>query len=541
LPDGSLLLVTAAQYLSSGNANTPLIGRSGASLPDLGSTFVATIKIEWFPEGFEDNTVIGHVELLFTQYQTTLQGSSQVFPITDACYPAKPATAGLSSHKGTVGSTVSFVLHRFSEDPGLAVYFGGKQIGSVATDKFGNATGSFVVPEAPAGATTVTFASDGRTDDTGYTVTPSIQVFPSGTVLRGQVVTVALRGYPKNSLVYILWKKGTSWVSLTSVRTGGTGSANTYIKVPSFAVIGTNSVRGDGDNTLAHAETGAVTVAASSASLSPTSGIVNSGVSFSISWFPPNTTIGIKWDSTSLGTIQTNSSGKASGSFRVPAAPMGKHTVRWSVGSITAQRTFTVVPRIKVIPGTVSRGQTVNFSLRGYAKYETVRIRWKKGSTWVEIGRVRTSGTGSANAYLKVPAWAPDGPASVRGDSLNSTGGRAQTNAVTVSGGTYRPAEATKTPTPSPAATKTPTATATPKATSTPVATASPTTTSTVGSPTPSPPATSQPSATAEPSQSPTAEPTSEAPQPSPTATPTDTVEATSMPLVETPTPEPEA
>jgi hypothetical protein len=245
------------------------------------------------------------------------------------------------------------------------------------------------------------------------------------------------------------------------------------------------------------------------ASLSPTSGTVNSNASFSISSYPPNTSIGVRWDGTLLGTIGTNSSGKASGTFKIPAAPMGTHKVRFSVGSIGTERTFTVIPRIKVIPGEVSRGQTVNISLRGYKARETVRIRWKKGSVWVEIAQVTTSNSGSANIDVKVPTWAPVGPNSVRGDSVNSTGGRAQTNAVTVK----------SPPTPTPTVTPTLTPTRTPTATKTP--SPSPTATLTP-SPTPTATATAEPTFTATPTETATPEPTSTA---TPTATSTPTPE----------------
>ena len=238
------------------------------------------------------------------------------------------------------------------------------------------------------------------------------------------------------------------------------------------------------------------------ASLSPTSGTVNSSVSFSTNSFPANSSLTVKWDSTTLGSISSNSSGKSSGSFKVPAAPLGKHTVRWSTGGLAAQRTFTVIPRIKITPSVnVRRGQIVNVSLRGYAAHETVNIRWKKGSTWAHVAYVTTSSTGSANIDVRVPNYVPDGSTSVRGDGSY---GRAQTNAVTVSGGTFRSSEATKTPTSTPSPNVSPTSTAT-------------------AAPTQSPEA------------SPTIEPTTPAntPEASPTASPTE------PPSTDTPTTEP--
>jgi hypothetical protein len=225
----------------------------------------------------------------------------------------------------------------------------------------------------------------------------------------------------------------------------------------------------------------------------------------------------MRWDGAVIATFGTNSSGNATGSFKVPAAPMGTHKVRFSVGSIGTERTFSVVPRIKVIPAEVNRGQTVNISLRGYAKYETVRIRWKKGTSWVEIARVRTSGTGSANINnVKVPLWASFGLNSVRGDSVNSTGGRAQTNAVTVMGAATPTATPTKTPTASP--TKTATPSPSPTATLTPTQT--PTSTATVEAPTQTP----------EPTFTGTPPPATETATPEPTWTSSPTATSTPTP-----------
>jgi hypothetical protein len=162
----------------------------------------------------------------------------------------------------------------------------------------------------------------------------------------------------------------------------------------------------------------------------------------------------------------------------------------------------------------------VNVSLRGYAAHETVNIRWKKGSTWFHIAYVTTSSTGSANIDVRVPTFVPDGPTSVRGDGRY---GRAQTNAVTVSGGTYRPSEATKTPTPSPTAS--PTATATIEPTQTPEASPSVDPTSPVSTPEASPTETSTEIPTVD---TPTTEPTESA---TPAIEATATSEPTSTPI----------
>jgi hypothetical protein len=207
---------------------------------------------------------------------------------------------------------------------------------------------------------------------------------------------------------------------------------------------------------------------------SATTGTVNSKLNYTIMRYPRELAVPITWDGVVIGEAHTDATARATGSFKIPAAPLGPHTIQWKYGHWDAKITFTVKPRIKVIPNTVSRGQTVNVSLRGFAKKEVVRIRWKKGSSWVELARVTTSNTGSANIDVKVPTWVPNGSTSVRGDGSY---GRAQTNAVTVSGGPLT-SSTVKTPTPTATATKTPTATATstpvPNVTESPEATPTP-------------------------------------------------------------------
>jgi hypothetical protein len=251
--------------------------------------------------------------------------------------------------------------------------------------------------------------------------------------------------------------------------------------------------------------------------LSTTTGTVNSPLKYLLDHYPIAVTVTAKWDGAVIDSVVTNNVGKAAHGFLIPAAPMGPHKLTFTYGHWVSSATFTIKPRIKIIPSEVYWGQTVNVSLRGYAKYETVRIRWKKGTSWVELARVTTSSTGSANVNVKVPTWAPIGANSVRGDGSY---GHAQTNAVKVSAGMLTSSEA-KTPTPTPAATKTPT----------PAPTAIPVT----ATPTPSPLASptveaTTPEATATPTEIETATP---APAPDDTATP--------MPVTETPTPQPTA
>jgi hypothetical protein len=246
------------------------------------------------------------------------------------------------------------------------------------------------------------------------------------------------------------------------------------------------------------------------ANLGISQGTVNQSIPFTINRFPQNPAVTIYFDGQQIGSVGTNLYGTGVGSFTVPAAPKGQHTVKFYRFGRQASDTFTIKPRIKIIPNeNIARGQTVNVSLRGFNKQEIVRIRWKLGSSWVQIAQVTTSNTGSANINVKVPTFAPNGPNSVRGDG--NKGGAAQTNAVTVNGGplsgsSVKPTP-TKTSTPAPSPTSIP-------ATSTPTSTIAPTQT------------VAPPTATATPTVTSTPEPT-ETPSSVPSVIPTETVELT--------------
>jgi hypothetical protein len=262
--------------------------------------------------------------------------------------------------------------------------------------------------------------------------------------------------------------------------------------------------------------------------INPVRGVVNSIVNYSVTGFPHNAPVQIIWRRVSgatltIATVNTNSVGALNGSFRVPATPGGPNQqISFKSGTVSRTVLFEVRPRIKVTTNPAVRDQNVDVSLRGYARYETVRIRWKKGTSWITLATVVTSSTGSANRWVKVPLWAPNGLNSVRGDGTTF---RAQTNNVMVSGGPYNPAAAIA-PTVTTRTTATPTATprtATATATPTNVSTALPTMVAPIAVPT----------LEILPTQSGTVEPTVSAISPTelvvvePTAVPTETVSAT--------------
>jgi hypothetical protein len=172
--------------------------------------------------------------------------------------------------------------------------------------------------------------------------------------------------------------------------------------------------------------------------ISPQRTTVNSWIHYSLVGYPHHANVTINWRRLSgavlrIGTVQTDGHGAASGKFQVPATPGGPgQQITFVAGSVSKTLSFEVAPRIKVLTNPAVRGQLVSVSLRGYAKQETVRIRWQKGNGWATLATVVTSNTGSANLSVPVPLWAPTGLNSVRGDG---TVFRQQTNVVNVQSG----------------------------------------------------------------------------------------------------------
>jgi hypothetical protein len=171
------------------------------------------------------------------------------------------------------------------------------------------------------------------------------------------------------------------------------------------------------------------------ATISPTRTTVNNWVTYTLANYPSNATVHIQWQRNTgnvfeFATATTDATGAASGRFRVPAVTGGPNqNIFFVSGVVTRLVTIEVRPRIKVLTNPAVCGQPAEVSLRGYAKNESVRIRWKVGDSWTLLTTVVTSNTGSANVSVIVPAMAAPGANSVRGDG---TIFRQQTNVAFV-------------------------------------------------------------------------------------------------------------
>jgi hypothetical protein len=165
--------------------------------------------------------------------------------------------------------------------------------------------------------------------------------------------------------------------------------------------------------------------------VTPSQGHVGSTVTVVLLRDHPSDEVEIRWDGRRVAIMSLSPSTRlGTATFKIPPSTKGMHEVSaWRGELQLGSASFEVFPRIKLTPGMVGWGEPVNISLRGYAARTLVRIRWFNGSSWIEVVRVTTSSTGSANLSVLVPRWAPAGSNAVRGDAATIDGGRAQTNA----------------------------------------------------------------------------------------------------------------
>lgn len=151
--------------------------------------------------------------------------------------------------------------------------------------------------------------------------------------------------------------------------------------------------------------------------LSATRGQVYSPLRVHVRHFAPDTRVAIAFAGARVLTVTTNEDGSARGSFAVPRAPAGVHSVRADAGQDAASARFRVLSSVTLSPATVEAGETVTLTVRGFGAGATVTIRlYGLGSTtrYAELGRVQTSSTGTGQAVLRVGVGTRAGPHALR-------------------------------------------------------------------------------------------------------------------------------
>ncbi|MCC6703427.1 MAG: hypothetical protein IT334_01035 [Thermomicrobiales bacterium] len=357
-----------------------------------------------------------------------------------------------SALEGFVGDVITYQVSDFPPDAPLQVVLGtmpGQDLNvltNATTNASGVASGSFVVPAVhgspthnfriavdfriiPGLGSTEFFSRSPGTFDlqTRFTL-------PEGKVSRNQVMTGEISGAPlPGSNPPVHFYTGSSFETIGSLDVENDSTGTFSFTIPANATYGKHRIIiGNGG--------GSVDVYFSvspKVDLKTYRTTVNNSVAFSLVGFAKNRPLTVTWKRPGGSTLvvytgQTNPYGEAEGSFKVPGTEGGPaNQIIFNASTVTRTVAFDVAPRIKLIPGTGTRGGSVEVSLRGFTKGESVRIRWKIGSSFVLLTTVTVSNTGSGNYNVTIPANAAIGANSVRADG---TVWRQQTNAFIVTG-----------------------------------------------------------------------------------------------------------
>jgi hypothetical protein len=426
--------------------DVPSPGSNIVAGPAISGAGAHTIDIE--------TTVSDHsyfeISLFVNQFRVELVPCSVDIPNYYGYLPAGPnAQVDFDVYQGFVGDTVQFTVEDFPPFAPIQIVLASAMGGPVAietgvtTNNNGDGSGTFVIPDTYSSTTHNFRAAVGFTNNGGpaeffaldanqFEVKSKLTA-PSTFVAPGGSIELTLTGGSLQPYLDVrFYSQGSSYsIVATIVSPANNGRNVIMLPVPNDASNGVHEVRVSG----ASANVNVFRSVSPDVTLNKERTTVNSNVGFTLVGFPVNTSLTVTWkrpggSTVVVGTGITSAFGEASGTIKVPATEGGiRNSIIFSAGATTVTEEFDVAPRIKLIPGTGTRGGTVEVSLRGYTKNEPVRIRWQVNGSWVLLATVSMSNTGSANINVTIPSNAPIGPNSVRGDG---TVWRQQTNSFIV-------------------------------------------------------------------------------------------------------------
>ena len=241
--------------------------------------------------------------------------------------------------------------------------------------------------------------------------------------------------------------------------------------------------------------------ASGSLTLSKTESRYNGIVIATVTGFPPNAPVSLRWDtSAEIASLVTDLQGAGQALFRTPLAVFGNHTVS-AIGTPggNASATLRVTPRIKLTAASGPENTTLRVYLYGFAANERVEIQWARHgqSSYTVLKTLTIASNGRATSLITVPQGSDPGTWNITGKVI---GVRRSTRIA------FLVTEPASTNTPTPTSTPEPTATATSEPEPSVTSTAEPTATITpTPEPTTSETSTLEPSSTLEPTPTATA------------------------------------
>jgi hypothetical protein len=136
-----------------------------------------------------------------------------------------------------VNSKVVVTVNTFPANKEVTVTFDGTPVCVLNTNEIGGGSCYFKVPATDQGLHNVTATGGGMSSFRYFNVDPRVKLTPNFGP-RGTTMNVSLRGFMTNTSVIVKWYNSTQKITIKTLKTSSTGSANFYFTVPSNAVVG---------------------------------------------------------------------------------------------------------------------------------------------------------------------------------------------------------------------------------------------------------------------------------------------------------------
>jgi hypothetical protein len=291
---------------------------------------------------------------------STSINASATFTVTAP--PLNPAIT-LTSHGETVGSIIAISGVQFGNNKPITLKINDQAVtpdSPITSTSTGTFSGSFTIPEMPAGTYTLE-AGDGTWEATDTFTVSHEATISKASGKTGDVVIVTGTGFRANTAVTVTFAGNPVVLNVASPKTDANGSFEYTFTVPAVAE-GTHNV----EISVSPTSITKTFATALSLTLNPTSGKAGDQVSLSAEGFAPNANAVVSFGNTPLATGTTDGTGRLSVVFTVPASAEGTHAVKLEVAGISKSVNFTIAANMIISPANGIVGTQVTVSGNGF-------------------------------------------------------------------------------------------------------------------------------------------------------------------------------
>src|SRR6058998_3398640 len=266
-----------------------------------------------------------------------------------------------------------------------------------SSSNMGSLSASLIGPTSVHGAHTIlTTDSSSNSASSNFNIISVITLSSSNGII-GSTVTVSGTGFAGSSTITIKYDGTTVTTSPVSISTTPTGSFSASFTLPA-STNGAHNVRAD--DASSNSATAFYTVLAST-TISPAIGSSGSSFTLSGSGFSGSSSITVAFDSITIGSSSTDSTGFFTTTLIAPIASQGTHNVTSTDSSShSASSTYQLIPGISLSPSSGPVATSVTVSGTSFTATSTVTITFGSST----VATVTSSNIGAFSVSFTVPA-----------------------------------------------------------------------------------------------------------------------------------------